>query len=68
MEEMEVFLNEEIVQDIIKVKAFDPTAKVVSFKAGEGFGKGSGFEDLENDLHAFEGGGDYVPKHKKIGE
>ena len=28
MEELEVFLNEEIVQDIIKVKAFDPTAKL----------------------------------------
>lgn len=68
MEEMEVFLNEEIVQDIIKVKAFDPTAKVISFKAGEGFGKGSGFEDMADDLHAFEGGGEYVPKYKKIGE
>ena len=68
MEEMEVFLNEEIVQSIIKVKAFDPTAKVISFKAGEGFGKGSGFEDMADDLHAFEGSGDYVPKYRKIGE
>lgn len=68
MEEMEVFLNEEIVQDIIKVKAFDPTATVISFKAGEGFGKGSGFEDMADDLHAFEDGGEYVPKYKKIGE
>jgi hypothetical protein len=41
---------------------------VVTFKAGEGFGKGSGFDDLENDLHAFEGGSDYVPKYRKIGE
>jgi hypothetical protein len=68
MEEMEVILNDELVQSIIKVKAFDPTAKVISFKAGEGFGKGSGFEDMADDLHAFEGGGDYVPKYKKIGE
>lgn len=68
MEEMEVFLNEEIVQDIIKVKAFDPTAKVVSFKAEEGFGKGSGFEDLADDRHAFEGDGEFVYKYKKIGE
>lgn len=68
LEEMEVILNEEIVQDIIKVKAFDPNAKVVKFKAGEAFGKGSGFEDMEDDLHAFEGSEPYVPKYKKIGE
>ena len=68
LEEMEVFLNEEIVQDIIKVKALYPTAKVVNFKAGEGFGKGSGFEDMEDDSHAFEGGGEFVYKYKKIGE
>ena len=68
LEEMEVILSDELVQDIIKVKAFDPTAKVVRFKAGEGFGKGSGFEDMADDLHAFEGGGEYVPKYKKIGE
>jgi hypothetical protein len=68
LEEMEVILNEEIVQEIIKVKAFDPTAKVVKFKAGEAFGKGSGFEDMEDDLHAFDGSEPYVPKYKKIGE
>jgi hypothetical protein len=68
LEEMEVILNDELVQEVIKVKAFDPTAKVISFKAGEGFGKGSGFEDMENDLHAFEGSDEYVPKYKKIGE
>jgi len=68
MEEMEVFLNEEIVQDVIKAKALYPTAKVISLKPGEGFGKGSGFEDMEDDLHAFEGGSDYVPKYRPIGE
>lgn len=66
MEEMEVFLNEDIVQDVMKAKAMYPTAKVISFKPGQDFGKGSGFEDMENDLHAFEGGSDYVPKYKKI--
>jgi hypothetical protein len=56
MEELEVIFNDPLVQQIIAVKAFDPTAKVVSFKANEKFGGQSGFDDLENDLHAFEGG------------
>ena len=56
MEELEVIFNDPMVQQIIKVKAFDPTAKVVNFKANEKFGGQSGFDDLENDLHAFEGG------------
>lgn len=56
MEELEVIFNDPLVQEIIAVKAFDPTAKVVSFKANEKFGGQSGFDDLENDLHAFEGG------------
>lgn len=68
LEEMEVFLNEEVVQDIIKVKAMYPTATVTRFTPKEGFGKGSGFEDMEEDLHAFEGGSETVYKYKKIGE
>jgi hypothetical protein len=56
MEELEVIFNDPMVQQIIKVKAFDPTAKVVNFKANDKFGGQSGFDDLENDLHAFEGG------------
>jgi hypothetical protein len=56
MEELEVIFNDPMVQQIIKVKAFDPTAKVMNFKANEKFGGQSGFDDLENDLHAFEGG------------
>ena len=56
MEELEVIFNDPMVQQIIKVKAFDPTAKVVNFTANEKFGGQSGFDDLENDLHAFEGG------------
>ena len=55
MEELEVIFNDPFVQQVIAVKAFDPTAKVVSFKANEKFGGQSGFDDLENDLHAFEG-------------
>ena len=55
MEELEVIFNDPIVQQIIKVKAFDLTAKVVSFKASDKFGGQSGFDDLENDLHAFKG-------------
>ena len=56
MEELEVIFNDPLVQQIIKVKAFDPTAKVVNFKANDKFGGQSGFDDLESDLHAFEGG------------
>jgi len=33
MQELEVILKEQIVQDVINLKAFDPTAKVVSFSA-----------------------------------
>jgi hypothetical protein len=55
MEELEVIFNDPLVQQIIAVKAFDPTAKVVSFKANEKFGGQSGFDDLESDLHAFQG-------------
>jgi hypothetical protein len=55
MEELEVIFNDPLVQQIIAVKAFDPTAKVVSFKANDKFGGQSGFDDLESDLHAFQG-------------
>ncbi len=55
MEELEVIFNDPLVQQIIKVKAFDPTAKVVNFKANDKFGGQSGFDDLESDLHAFQG-------------
>ena len=55
MEELEVIFNDPLVQQIIKVKAFDPTAKVVKIKANDKFGGQSGFDDLESDLHAFEG-------------
>ena len=49
LEEMEVFMREPIVQDMIKIKAFDPTAKVLSFKSTK-LGGETGFDDFENDL------------------
>ena len=58
LEEFEAIINEPAVQLIIKVKAFDPTAQVKRFKAGEDFGKGSGFDDMVDDLEPVYGGGD----------
>jgi len=51
MEELEVIFNDPQTQQIIAVKAFDPTAQVKTFKLG---GE-SGFDDMENDLHVLEG-------------
>ena len=51
MEELEVIFNDPLVQQIIAVKAFDPTAQVKTFKLG---GE-SGFDDMEDDLHVLEG-------------
>ncbi len=50
MEELEVIFNDPLVQEIIKVKAFDPTAKVVSFKANK-IGGESGFDDFPDEKH-----------------
>ena len=61
LEEFEVIINEPAVQFIIKAKAFDPTAQVKRFKAGEDFGKGSGFDDMVDDLEPVYSGGD-APK------
>jgi hypothetical protein len=66
LEEIEVFLQEPMVQTIIKAKALAPTARMTKFTPKEGFGNGSGFDDMEDDLHAFEGGSDYVPKYKPL--
>lgn len=49
LEELEVFMMEPIVQDVIKVKAFDSTAKVTKFSATK-LGGETGFDDFENDL------------------
>ena len=61
LEEFEVIINEPAVQFIIKAKAFDPTAQVKRFKVGEDFGKGSGFDDMVDDLEPVYSGGD-APK------
>jgi hypothetical protein len=58
MEELEVIFNDPLVQQIIAVKAFDPTAQVKTFKLG---GE-SGFDDMEDDLHVLEG----EPAEKKF--
>ena len=58
LEEFEVIINEPAVQFIIKAKAFDPTAQVKRFKAGDDFGKGSGFDDMVDDLEPVYSGGD----------
>ena len=58
MEELEVIFNDPLVQQIIAVKVFDPTAQVKTFKLG---GE-SGFDDMEDDLHVLEG----EPAEKKF--
>lgn len=54
MQELEVIFNDPLVQEVIKVKAFEPTAKVVSFKANK-IGGESGFDDFPDDLEVLEG-------------
>jgi len=55
LEEFEIVLADPLVQEIMAIKALDPTAQVKMFKKG-----GSGFEDMEDDLHVLEG--EPVPK------
>ena len=61
MQELEVIFNDPLVQEIIKVKAFDPTAKVVSFKPNK-IGGESGVDDFPDDLEVLEG----EPAEKKF--
>ena len=49
LEELEVFMMEPIVQDVIKIKAMVPTAQVTKFKSTK-LGGETGFDDFENDL------------------
>ena len=67
LEEIEVFLQEPQVQEIIKLKALVPTARITKFTPKEGFGQGSGFDDMESDLDAIFSGEPYEPKYKPIG-
>jgi len=49
LQELEVFMMEPIVQDVIKVKAMIPTAQVTKFTSTK-LGGETGFDDFENDL------------------
>jgi hypothetical protein len=49
MEELEVFMVEPIVQEVIKIKAMIPTAQVTKFSSTK-LGGETGFDDFENDL------------------
>ena len=69
LEEFEVIMSDPMVQQVIAIKAFEPTATVTKFKANENFGKGSGFDDMEDDLEPVYGGAEppkmfHLP-HKK---
>ena len=54
MQALEVIFNDPLVQEVIKIKAFDPTAKVVSFKANK-IGGESGFDDFPDDFEVLDG-------------
>jgi len=66
LEEIEVFLQEPQVQEIIKLKALVPTARITKFTPKEGFGQGSGFDDMESDLDAIFSNEPYEPKYKPL--
>jgi len=66
LQEIEVFLQELEVQEIIRLKALVPTARITKFTPKEGFGQGSGFDDMEEDLDAIFSGEPYEPKYKPI--
>jgi len=66
LQEIEVFLQEPQVQEIIKLKALVPTARITKFTPKEGFGQSSGFDDMEEDLDAIFSGEPYEPKYKPI--
>jgi hypothetical protein len=66
LQEIEVFLQEPQVQEIIKLKALVPTARITKFTPKEGFGQGSGFDDMEEDLDLIFSGEPYEPKYKPL--
>jgi hypothetical protein len=67
LEEIEVFLQEPEVQEIIRLKALVPTARITKFTPKEGFGQGSGFDDMEEDLDMIFSGEPYEAKYKPVG-
>ena len=69
LEEFEIVLADPFVQEIMSIKALDPTAQVKMFKKTAPISTGSGFDDMEDDLEPVYGGGE-PPKmfnlpHKK---
>jgi len=66
LEEIEVFLQEPEVQEIIRLKALVPTARITKFTPKEWFGQGSGFDDIEEDLDAIFSGEPYEAKYKPL--
>lgn len=66
LQEIEVFLQEPEVQTIIRAKALVPTARITKFTPKEGFGKGSGFDDMEEDLDVIFSSEPYEPKYRPI--
>jgi hypothetical protein len=52
LEEFEVVLADPFVQEVLMLKALEPTAQVKVFKKAGG---DSGFDDMEDDLHVLEG-------------
>jgi hypothetical protein len=53
LEEFEVVLADPSVQEVLMLKALEPTAQVKVFKKTAPVG--SGFDDMEDDLHVLEG-------------
>ena len=53
LEEFEVVLADPLVQEVLMLKALEPTAQVKMFKKTAPVG--SGFDDMEDDLHVLEG-------------
>jgi hypothetical protein len=56
LEEFEIVLADPFVQEIMSLKALDPTAQVKMFKKTAPIGSGSGFDDMEDDLEPVYGG------------
>jgi hypothetical protein len=56
LEEFEIVLADPFVQEIMSIKALDPTAQVKVFKKTAPISTGSGFDDMEDDLEPVYGG------------
>jgi len=56
LEEFEIVLADPFVQEIMALKALDPTAQVKVFKKTAPISTGSGFDDMEDDLEPVYGG------------